>query len=112
METRFLGMSAQRRRAYVVKPERAQRANERIVEQAVLLRFVSRLPLYCECGDRDCDELVLIELDGYRDAVEHGCYLTAVGHAVRGAQPQRKEAGYWVHRPHALSDSALRRPPA
>jgi hypothetical protein len=64
------------------------------------LRFVSRLPLHCECSDPNCDELILIELDAYRDAVQHGDYLTAVGHSVTSAEPppQQAQAGYWAHR--------------
>jgi hypothetical protein len=89
-------MSAQRQRAYVTRPETAQQANERIADKAVRLRFVSRLPLHCECSDPNCDELILIEPAAYRAAVEDGCFLTAPGHGVLGGSVREKQPGYWV----------------
>jgi hypothetical protein len=44
----------------------ARAANERIVERAKQLRFVSRIPLICECDDPDCRDIIPVTLDEYR----------------------------------------------
>jgi hypothetical protein len=81
-------MSAQeRQRAYVNRPERAREANERIARQATRLRFVAHVPFLCECSAEDCEEIVLLALEGYAAAREAGGHLTAPGHPVRG----------WIH---------------
>jgi hypothetical protein len=44
----------------------ARRANDRIAAKAEQLRFVSRVPMLCECGARGCRAIVLLALDDYR----------------------------------------------
>jgi hypothetical protein len=75
-------MSAQEDRAYRDRPEMARESNERIAERAERLRFLSRVPMLCECSDGACTEFVLIGLDDYRRARRDGGFLTAPGHRV------------------------------
>jgi hypothetical protein len=59
----------------------ARAANDRIAEKAEQLRFVSRVPMLCECSAPDCRELVMIALDDYRALRRApGNSLTAPGH--------------------------------
>jgi hypothetical protein len=44
----------------------ARAANDRIAEKAEQLRFVSRVPMMCECSTPGCRKLVMIGLDDYR----------------------------------------------
>ncbi len=76
-------MSAREQPDRVSRPDDVRRGNERIAERAEQLRFVSRVPMLCECGDPACSQIVLIALDGYRQVRTDGRrYLTAPGHAV------------------------------
>ena len=79
-------MAVDKQRVYLTKPEIARHSNDRIAEKAVQYRFVSRIPMLCECGDPDCERIVLIELDAYRQLRrEPSATLTAPGHAVQAA---------------------------
>jgi hypothetical protein len=89
-------MSAQEQSEYVTRPERARKSNERIAEKADRFRFVSRVPMLCECSDPNCEQIFLIELDRYRE-IQHAGYLTLPEHAVTGAEPRLLENGYWQH---------------
>ena len=44
-----------------------RRANDRIAEKAEQLRFVSRVPMLCECSAPDCRTVVLVGLDERED---------------------------------------------
>jgi hypothetical protein len=44
----------------------ARKANDRIAVKAEQLRFVSRVPMLCECSGRQCRTIVMVSLD--RDA--------------------------------------------
>jgi|SRR5579884_1065746 len=99
-------MSAQQDRAYVSRPEDARQSNQRIADQAERFRFVSRVPMLCECSDPDCQRLFLIELAPYRD-VPPGQFLTVPGHSVDGHQPTARTDEYWQH---ASGISSLRAP--
>jgi hypothetical protein len=61
----------------------ARRANDRIAEKAVRMRFVSRVPMLCECSDSDCRAIVMISLEDY-DAIRRDgdAVLTASGHVA------------------------------
>lgn len=91
-------MSAQPQRAYLSRPETARSSNEHIVGRAVQLRFVSRVPLLCECSDESCRELLLLGVRRYREARRQGDYLTAPGHLVEGATATLRERDLWLHR--------------
>ena len=77
----------------------ARRANDRIAEKAEQLRFVSRVPMLCECSEPACRAIVMIDLGDYRairrteDAV-----LTAPGHQVEGANLETQTSQYDVRR--------------
>lgn len=89
-------MSAREQTDHVTRPEKARESNERIAERADRLRFVSRVPMLCECSDPDCEQIFLIELGRYRE-IQHAGYLTLPHHAVEGANPHVAEDGYWQH---------------
>jgi hypothetical protein len=91
-------MSAQMERAQLTRPEDVRDSNDRIAERAAQLRFVSRVPMLCECSDPGCRTIVLVELDRYQQLRERG-YLTAPEHPVEDAAPVAREDGYWLHRP-------------
>ncbi|HEY1370707.1 MAG TPA: hypothetical protein VGF23_26485 [Gaiellaceae bacterium] len=80
------------------RPETARGSNELIARKAERYRFVSRVPMLCECSDPGCDAIFLIELDHYREA-SHDGYLTAPGHGVESFQPERTHDTYWLHTP-------------
>jgi hypothetical protein len=77
----------------------ARRANDRIAEKAKQLRFVSRVPMICECTDPACRTIVMIGLSDY-DAIrrDDGTFLTAPGHEVEGAVLEAQTAEYEVNR--------------
>lgn len=61
----------------------ARQANDRIAEKAERLRCVSRVPMMCECSDRDCRAVVMIRLEDYHATRRDGdAVLTARGHAA------------------------------
>ena len=91
-------MSAQEERAQLTRPDDVRGSNDRIAERAAQLRFVSRVPMLCECSNPGCQTIVLIELDRYQELREHG-YLTAAGHSVDDAAPVAREDGYWPQQP-------------
>lgn len=77
----------------------ARAANDRIAEKAVLLRFVSRVPMLCECSDRSCRKVMMIGLqDYYETRRDPANFITAPGHAVEGAEVSREEPTYLVQR--------------
>jgi hypothetical protein len=91
-------MSAQEERAQLTRPDNVRGSNDRIAERAAQLRFVSSVPMLCECSRSGCQTIVLIELDRYQELRERG-YLTAPDHSVDGADPIAREDGYWLHQP-------------
>jgi len=88
----------------------ARQANDRIAEKAERMRFVSRVPMICECSDSDCRAIVMVRLEDYhairsdRDAI-----LTAPGHSVEESHLEAKAAGYDVrHDDSRRDDDELR----
>jgi hypothetical protein len=91
-------MSAQERLT-TTRSDDAFDANQRLAESAEALRFVSRVPMFCECYDPACRALVLITLDRYREvSSDNRLFLTAPGHSVNGAEPVEREADFCVQR--------------
>jgi hypothetical protein len=84
----------------------ARRANDRIADKAEALRFVSRVPMLCECSDPACRTIVMIGLDEYR-AIRRsdGSVLTAPGHHVEGGALETQTAQYEVRRVGRSGDS-------
>ncbi len=89
-------MSAHAERAQLTRPEDVRGSNDRIAERAAQLRFVSRVPMLCECSEPDCQTIVLIDLERYQELRERG-YLTAPEHPDEDAAPIAREDGYWLH---------------
>jgi hypothetical protein len=77
----------------------ARSANDRIADKAMQLRFVSRVPMLCECDASDCRAIVLIGLDDYRKIRESGgAFLTAPGHGAEGAELEQRTPEYEIRR--------------
>jgi hypothetical protein len=92
-------MSAQEQQRLPTRSDDAFDANERLARSAEALRFVSRVPMFCECSDPGCRDLVLIHLDRYREVREDpGLSLTAPEHRLDGAVAVAREPGFWLQR--------------
>ena len=77
----------------------ARKANDRIAEKAEQLRFVSRVPMLCECTDPACRAIVMIALGDYHAVRQsEDALLTAPGHRVGGAALETQTADYDVCR--------------
>jgi hypothetical protein len=77
----------------------AREANERVARKAERCTFRARVPMLCECGDPDCREIFLIELEEFRRATASGAsapVLTAPGHRAAGARVDVEQPGYWL----------------
>jgi hypothetical protein len=96
--SRCEGMSAQRERVRLSRSEEVRSSNDRIARRAVRLRFVSRVPMLCECSDQRCQAIVLVGLERYDELRETG-FFTAPDHEVDDAEPALREESYWVQRP-------------
>ena len=58
----------------------ARKANDRIALKAEQLRFVSRVPMLCECSAPGCRTIVMVGLDDCRAIRESDAFLAAPGH--------------------------------
>jgi hypothetical protein len=77
----------------------AREANDRIAEKAERLRFVSRVPMLCECSVSGCRKLLMISLDEYRQIRDDpDNFLTAHGHYLAGAELDETKDDYAVQR--------------
>ena len=64
----------------------ARKANDRIARKAEQLRFVSRVPMLCECSDPVCRTIVMVSLeDFYEIRLTEDSFITAPGHTAGGA---------------------------
>jgi hypothetical protein len=91
-------MSAQRERVRLSRSEEVRSSNDHIAERALRLRFVSRVPMLCECSAPDCQAIVLVGLERYGELRETG-FFTAPDHTVEDAQPALQEDAFWLQRP-------------
>lgn len=90
------------------RSDEVRAGNDRIAGRAEQLRFVSRVPMLCECGNPSCSQMVLIGLDDYREARANGhCYLTAPEHCLDGVTVEAKLPGYWLLRRRRASGRRL-----
>jgi hypothetical protein len=66
-----------------------RQSNERIAVQARAQKFVSPVPMLCEC-EEGCASLILLSLDEYSAICDSGRLVLAPGHAspVRDEQPR------------------------
>lgn len=84
----------------------ARRANDRIAGKAEQLRFVSRVPMICECTKPSCRTIVMIGLgDYYAIRRSDDSVLTAPGHEVEGAALETQTSQYEVRRIGGRGDS-------
>jgi hypothetical protein len=75
----------------------ARQANDRIAEKAERLRFVSRVPMLCECSDPDCRKVVMVRLEDYHAIRRDGeAFLTAPGHSAEESHLESETSGYDV----------------
>jgi hypothetical protein len=58
----------------------ARRANDRIAEKAERLRFVSRVPMLCECSDPRCRTIVMTGLAEFHAIRRSDGVILAPGH--------------------------------
>jgi hypothetical protein len=85
----------------------ARRANDRIAEKARQLRFLSRVPMMCECDRPGCRTIVMISLADYaRLRREPDNVLTAPDHRLQGAEIQEQSPDYSVRRPRRRDDES------
>jgi hypothetical protein len=92
----------------VGKSTQVRVSNERLAAKAEQFRFVSRIPMRCECDEPDCQAAVSITLDEYRDARLGGGVLTAPGHLADGVEPWIADGAYWVQRHRRANGDARR----
>jgi hypothetical protein len=77
----------------------ARAANDRIAEKAQKLRFLSRVPMVCECSSPTCRALVMLTLSEYRGIrLDPNLLLTAPGHDAGQAELEEQTSAYEVHR--------------
>ena len=77
----------------------ARKANDRIALKAEQLRFVSRVPMLCECSTPGCRTIVMIYLgDYYEVRLTEDSFITAPGHRIREAELESHNRGYDVRR--------------
>src|SRR3954451_25427975 len=64
----------------------ARKGNDRIAAKAEQLRFVSRVPMLCECSAPGCRTVVMVGLEDYRAIrrTEHS-FITAPGDGIEEA---------------------------
>lgn len=89
-------MSAQRERVRLSRSEEVRASNDHIAKRALRLRFVSRVPMLCECRDPGCASIILIARERYEELRDEG-FFTAPGHPIEDAEPALREDGYWLH---------------
>jgi|GEM_PF-2118403 len=88
----------------------ARQANDRIAEKAKRLRFVSRVPMLCECSDSGCRTVVMVRLEDYHAIREDDeAILTAPGHSHEDSHLESGRSGYDVrHDDSRRDDDELR----
>jgi hypothetical protein len=83
----------------------ARQANDRIAEKAARLRFVSGVPMLCECHDPQCRRIVMVRLEDYHAIRrEKGAFLTAAGHSAEESRLVSETSGYDVRRGNLRRD--------
>ena len=63
----------------------ARKANDRIALKAEQLRFVSRVPMLCECSTPDCRTIVMLALPDFYEIRLEGGSVIAAEHDREGA---------------------------
>ena len=88
-------------RTHAARRHEVRISNDRITATAERYHFVARVPILCECSERDCTAVFPIDIEEYRRArrVYPDCVLTAPGHVADGADPALKLRDYWLQLP-------------
>ena len=77
----------------------ARKAKHRIAAKAEQLRFVSRVPMLCECTAPGCRTTVMVALRDYHEIrLTEDSFITAPGHQAGGAALESSAGEYEVHR--------------
>ena len=77
----------------------ARKANDRIAAKAEQLRFVSRVPMLCECSAPACRSIVMVALSDYNEVrLTEDSFITAPGHTPENATLESQAGDYEVHR--------------
>lgn len=77
----------------------ARKANDRIATKAEQLRFVSRVPMLCECSTPGCRTIVMVYLsDYYEIRLIEDSFITAPGHIAADAELESHNRDYDVRR--------------
>jgi hypothetical protein len=77
----------------------ARKANDRIALKAEQLRFVSRVPMLCECSEPGCRTVVMVALEDYREIRRtEDSFITAPGHGADDAALEEQTPEYDVRR--------------
>jgi hypothetical protein len=85
----------------------ARKANDRIAEKAEQLRFVSRVPMLCECSEPGCRTVVMVGLSDYREIRRtEDSFITAPGHGTSEAELESQSPEYDVRRSGRSRDDA------
>ena len=63
----------------------AHEANDRIVLRSDRLKFVSRVPFFCECGDPTCTEVVMLSRAEFTSLRSAHCPIIAAAHGSPNA---------------------------
>jgi hypothetical protein len=83
----------------------ARRANDRIAQKAKQLRFVSRVPMLCECSTPSCRAVVMVHLGDYHEIrLTEDSFITAPGHEVDEATLESRNRDYEVRRTERSRD--------
>lgn len=78
----------------------ARAANDRIADKAEALRFLSRVPMLCECSSPGCRKVLMVGLAEYRALRRHPeNILTAPGHDADRTDLHEEASGYEIRRP-------------
>ena len=77
----------------------ARKANDRIAQKAEQLRFVSRVPMLCECSTPGCRSIVMVAVgDYYEIRLTEDSFITAPGHEVDEASLESRNRDYDIRR--------------
>src|SRR5438270_13972515 len=104
------GYDIARRRSGGERALDARQSNDRIAEKAERLRFVSRVPMLCECSDRDCRTVVMVRLEDYYGIrSDEDTFLTAPGHSTGESHLESETPGYDVRHDDSRRDDHVLR---
>lgn len=88
----------------------ARQANDRIAEKAERLRFVSRVPMICECSDPSCRAVVMVRLEDYHEIrSDEDAFVTVAGHSADESHLESETSSYNIrHDDSRRKDDARR----